>query len=75
MRTFQTCCTIAFLVILHISGCSKKYPTSCNGDTDNLIVISFTEVKVIEKGIFSFIDNLHLVRNQLMVVVKDNFGG
>jgi len=50
MRTFKTSFTITFLLILFISGCSKNHPTSCNGDTDNLIVISFTYEKVINEN-------------------------
>ncbi|MCK4654333.1 MAG: hypothetical protein KAU01_07805 [Candidatus Cloacimonetes bacterium] len=50
MRIFQTFCTIAFLVILLILGCSKNHPASYNGNTNDLITISFTDEKVINEN-------------------------
>lgn len=50
MKTFKTIFTITILVIMLILGCSKNNPTSCNGDTGNLIEISFSDEKVINEN-------------------------
>lgn len=50
MRSFQIFCTITYLVIFLITGCSKSHTTSYNGDTDNSIVILFTDEKVINEN-------------------------
>ena len=50
MRTFQTFCTIALFIILLISGCSKNHPISYNGNTNDLITISFTDEKFINEN-------------------------
>ncbi|MDP8200807.1 MAG: hypothetical protein P9M11_01545 [Candidatus Tenebribacter burtonii] len=50
MKVLQSVCTFTFILAFLIFGCSKNNPTSCDGDIESLIEISFTDDKVMNEN-------------------------